>query len=186
MVIVPAIIAAQSPLLQWREPVYIVAGFAGILALGLLFLQPLIVAGRLPYLPRPRGRMLHRWTGLLLIVAVLVHVGGLWMFSPPDLIDALLLRSPTPFSVWGVIAMWALFGAGTLACFRTRLPLYMWRAGHSFLVITVAISSVIHAMLVQGAMGSLSKSMLCLGVLVALALTLRDLRSWKLPRSRKG
>ena len=45
---VPIAAAAASPLLAWRGPVYIVAGFAGILALGLMLVQPLLVGGYLP------------------------------------------------------------------------------------------------------------------------------------------
>ncbi|MEO0831377.1 MAG: ferric reductase, partial [Pseudomonadota bacterium] len=35
-VLIPAVAAAMSPLLAWRDPVYIASGFAGILALALL------------------------------------------------------------------------------------------------------------------------------------------------------
>ena len=41
-------LAATSPLLQWREPIYIGAAFAGVLALALLLLQPLLAARLLP------------------------------------------------------------------------------------------------------------------------------------------
>ena len=34
----PLVIAVQSPLLAWRQGIYILAGFAGILGLGLLLL----------------------------------------------------------------------------------------------------------------------------------------------------
>jgi hypothetical protein len=61
--------------------------------------------------------------GSLLVALVLVHVGGLLIASPPDAIDALLLRSPTPFSVWGVLAMWATFAAALLAALRERLAI---------------------------------------------------------------
>ena len=37
---VPIAAAAASPLLAWRGPVYILAGFAGIIALGVMLLQP--------------------------------------------------------------------------------------------------------------------------------------------------
>jgi hypothetical protein len=39
-VCVPIAAAAASPLLAWRGPVYILAGFAGIIALGLVLVQP--------------------------------------------------------------------------------------------------------------------------------------------------
>src|SRR5215467_12643783 len=92
---VPIAAAATSPLLEWRGPVYILAGFAGIVALGLTLVQPLLIAGYLPGLTAYRGRRVHHWTGGALVVAVLVHVGGLWITSPPDMVDALLFTSPT-------------------------------------------------------------------------------------------
>ena len=89
---VPIAFAAASPLLAWRGPVYILAGFAGIVALGLALVQPLLIAGYLPGLSAYRGRRVHHWIGGALVVAVVVHVGGLWITSPPDMIDALTLR----------------------------------------------------------------------------------------------
>ena len=56
-VVMPMAIAAASPLLAWRDPVYIAAGFAGILAMVLLLFQPLLAAGYLTGLPaRQIGR----------------------------------------------------------------------------------------------------------------------------------
>ena len=97
-VFVPIAAAAASPLLEWRGPVYILAGFAGIIALGLMLVQPLLIAGYLPGLSAYRGRRAHHWIGGALVVMVVIHVGGLWITSPPDMIDALLFTSPTPFS----------------------------------------------------------------------------------------
>src|SRR3954468_22954541 len=106
-VCVPAGAAAASPQLAWRGPLYITAGFAGIFALGLMLVQPLLAGGTLPGLSGYRGRRAHRWIGGALVVAVVIHVAGLWITSPPDMVDALLFTSPTPFSPFGVIAMWA-------------------------------------------------------------------------------
>ena len=92
-VAVPLGVAATSPLLQWRDPVYIAAGFAGVAGLALMLAQPLLAKGYLPHMRGPRGRRWHRWTGMALIALIIVHVGGLWITSPPDVIDALLLRS---------------------------------------------------------------------------------------------
>src|SRR6195952_4865726 len=114
-VCVPIAAAVASPLLLWRGPLYIVAGFAGILALGLMLVQPLLAGGYLPGLSAYRGRRAHRWIGGALVVAVAVHVAGLWITSPPDMIDALLFASPTPFSPFGVIAMWAIFAVALFA-----------------------------------------------------------------------
>jgi hypothetical protein len=117
---VPIALSLTSDLLEWRGPVYIVAGLAGMLALGFLLVQPLLIAGYLPGLSAFRGRRVHHWIGGALVVAVLVHVGGLWFTSPPDMIDALLFASPTPFSPFGVVAMWAIFAVAVLATIRRR------------------------------------------------------------------
>ncbi|MEM0949388.1 MAG: ferric reductase-like transmembrane domain-containing protein [Pseudomonadota bacterium] len=174
----PLVIAARSPLLAWREPVYIAASFAGIAALGLCVLQPLLAGGALPGVSARLGRAVHRWVGLGLLLSVLIHVGGLWLTSPPDVVDALLLRSPTPFSAWGVAAMWALFAAAGLALVRRRLKLTprAWRLGHIGLVTITVAGTVAHALLIEGTMGPVSKIMLCLVAVAALVKTLIDLR----------
>ena len=46
--VVPVVIAVTSPLLAWRSPVYIAAGFGGIVAMSVLLLQPLLAGGLLP------------------------------------------------------------------------------------------------------------------------------------------
>jgi predicted ferric reductase len=168
--------------MAWRDPVYIASGFAGILALCLILMQPLLAGGRLPGLPARSGRSIHRWVGSGLVVMVLAHVAGLWLTSAPDVIDALLFQSPTPFSVWGVVAMWAVFATALLAAIRGRLhvPPRMWRLGHSGLAVVIAVCSVIHALLVDGTMGQWSKAALCLLVLAALIKVLADLRTWRL------
>ncbi|WP_138469569.1 ferric reductase-like transmembrane domain-containing protein [Poseidonocella sp. HB161398] len=168
---VPLAIAATSPLLAWRQPVYILAGFAGILAMALLLLQPLLAAGVLPGLEGRRARRLHRAVGAALAAAVAAHVAGLWITSPPDVVDALLFASPTPFSVWGVIAMWAVFAAAALAALRQRLRLRArtWRLAHTGLAAVTVAGSVAHALLIEGTMGTVSKAVLCLLVLAATA-----------------
>lgn len=95
-VVVPLTFAATSEYLAWRDPVYIAAGFSGVIALCVALVQPLLAAGWLPGLRRLRGRRVHRFIGVVLVAAVIVHVAGLWITSPPDIEDALLLRSPTP------------------------------------------------------------------------------------------
>lgn len=166
---VPMVFAGASPQLAWRDPVYIAAGFAGVCALALLLVQPLLIAGLLPGLSPRRARRVHFWIGQALVLAVLVHVGALWVTSPPDVVDALLFRSPTPFSVWGVIAMWAVFAAALLASMRRRLrlPLHVWRRAHVTLAAVVILGTIIHAALIQGTMETVSK--VSLSVLVLLA-----------------
>lgn len=175
--VVPAVVAATSPLLAWRDPVYIAAGFAGVVALGLLLIQPLLAGG---YLPARSGRRLHAWVGAGLTAAVVAHVAGLWLTSPPDVIDALLFQSPTPFSAWGVVAMWAVFAAALLGIVRRRLRPMVWRRFHLGVAMVIVVGSVIHAMQVEGTMGTASKAALCLLVLAAAVKILLD------PRFRVG
>jgi hypothetical protein len=164
---VPVAAAAFSPQLEWRDPVYIAAGFAGIVALGLLLVQPLLAAGYLPGLSAYRGRRAHRFAGAALVAAVLVHVGGLWITSPPDMIDALTFTSPTPFSPFGVVAMWAIFATAVLATFRRRLRLRMWRLAHMSLAAVIVTGSVVHGLLIEGTMETMTKLALCALVLLA-------------------
>jgi len=63
-VCVPLTLAANSELLQWREPIYIAAGIAGVFAMALLLFQPLLAAGYLPGLTRVHSRRVHRVVGL--------------------------------------------------------------------------------------------------------------------------
>lgn len=183
-VAVPVAAAASSPLLAWRDPVYIAAGFAGVFALVLLFLQPLLIRGVLPGLSAARARRLHRWTGGGLALAVVLHVAGLWFTSPPDVIDALLFASPTPFSAWGVTAMWAVFATAVLAAFRRRLKLGLrsWRVAHLSLAAAIVAGTVVHALLIEGAMEPVSKAILCALTVTALLSVITVLRRTARPR----
>lgn len=175
---VPITAAAMSPLLAWRSVVYVAAGFAGILALGLMLVQPLLIGGYLPGLTTYRGRRVHHWVGGALVAAVIVHVGGLWLTSAPDVIDALLFRSPTPFSVWGVAAMWAIFAVALLATFRRRLRPRTWRIAHTLLAIIIVVGTIIHALLIEGTMETISKIALSALVAAATLKVIVDLRVW--------
>jgi hypothetical protein len=165
---VPIGVAATSPLLAWRDPVYIGAGLAGVIALALLLVQPLLAGGYLPGLTVRRARQAHRALGIALVGAVAIHVAALWVTSPPDVIDALLLASPTPFSAWGVIAMWAVFAAALVAALRGRVRPRAWRIAHTALAGSVVVCSVVHAMLIEGTMGMISKTALCALALAAM------------------
>jgi predicted ferric reductase len=175
---VPIAAAAASPLLAWRDPVYIAAALAGIVALGLMLVQPVLIGGYLPGLSAHRGRRAHRWIGGMLATAVIVHVGGLWITSPPDVIDALLFASPTPFSAWGVIAMWAVFAVALLAALRRQLRLgpRTWRIAHMFLAVVIVVGTVVHGILIEGTMESVTKAALCALVLAATVKVIADLR----------
>jgi predicted ferric reductase len=178
-VCVPISAAAESPLLAWRGPVYILAGFAGIVGLGVMLLQPLLIGGYLPGLSGRIGRRAHRWIGGALVVAVVIHVVGLWITSPPDMIDALLFASPTPFSPFGVIAMWAIFAVALLAALRRRLRPRTWRIVHTLLAIVIVPATVVHGILIEGAMETITKAALCALVLAATMKVMADLWVWK-------
>lgn len=175
----PLSLALFSPLLAWRDGIYIAAGVAGILAFGLMFLQPLLMGASLPGLPAHRQRRLHLWTGRGMVALVLAHVAGLWVTSPPDVVDVLLFRSPTPFSIWGALAMWGLFAVALLAALRRRKAL-RWRVfsrAHTALAALVVTGTVLHAALIEGTMEQVSKAALCLAVLAVMGIVVA--RTWR-------
>lgn len=186
LVIFPLLIAAQNPLQASRNAAYIVASLAGVLALGLLLVQPLLAAGYLPGLPLVKMRRWHRWLGGMLIVAVALHIGGLYLTSAPDTIDALLLVSPTPFSIYGVIAMWGMIFTALLVALRRRfgLKISLWRIIHNLLALIVVIATVVHALMIEGTMGQISKIILCAAVIAATLTAVVHLRLIK-PLARR-
>lgn len=177
-VAVPVAVAAASPYLAGRNVAYVVAGFAGIVSLAILLVQPLLGAGYLPGLPLPRARRWHRWTGAALVAGVGLHVGGLYLTSAPDTLDALLLVSPTPFSVYGVLAMWGVVATAGLVVLRHRLGLrpMVWRVVHNALALVVVVATAVHALQIEGTMGAGSKWALCIAVLAITGGVLFDLR----------
>ncbi|MCO6381340.1 ferric reductase-like transmembrane domain-containing protein [Oceanicola sp. 502str15] len=172
----PLTLAALNPWLAYRGFAYITGGFAGILALCLLLAQPLLAAGYLPGLRGPTGRRWHRRAGIALLVLTLLHIAGLYITSPPDTVDALLLRAPTGFSVWGVIALWGIVATALLVALRRRLAPRRWRWAHNALAALVVLATVLHAVQIEGAMELISKWVLCLATLAATAAALVDLR----------
>ena len=183
---VPIALAAASPLIVWRDAIYIVAGFAGIFALWLLLVQPLLIGGYLPGLSAYRARRVHHWVGGALVAALVAHVAGLWVTSPPDMIDALLFRSPTPFSPFGVVALWAIAAVALLAFVRRRLGLRTWRIAHLSLAAVIVIGGVAHAMLIEGTMETMSKVALCALVIVAATKVMADRLGRGAPRADRS
>lgn len=169
---VPVLVAALSPFHAYRSAAYIAGSLAGVVGLGVLFVQPLLAAGWLPAGSPARARRWHRIVGAALVGLVAVHVGGLLIASPPDAIDALLLRSPTPFTVWGVTAMWAVALTAVLVLLRRRVRLRpaAWAAVHRGIGVVIVVGTVVHAVQIEGTMGTASKWVLCVAtVAVALA-----------------
>lgn len=187
-ILIPVVVAARSPLLAWRDAVYIAAGFAGILGLAVLLLQPLLAGGHLPGLTVRTARQVHRGLGVGLVVLVVAHVVGLWITSAPDVIDALLFQSPTSFSPWGVVAMWAVFATALLAAVRRKLRLSpaAWRIGHTGLALVIVVGTIVHALLIDGAMGTVSKAAFSLLVAAATARLVFDLAVWMQARRRRA
>lgn len=183
----PVAIAAFSPYLPSRDVAYIVGGFAGIVCLSLLVLQPLLAAGYLAGSEGPAGRRWHRWIGVVIVGAVALHVGGLYLASPEDTTDALLLVSPTPFSVHGVLAMWGVAATAVLVLFRRRLGLRHsnWRLIHNGLAAIVVAATVVHALQIEGAMEPGSKWLLCAAVVAAAGVALLDLRVVRPMKARR-
>ncbi|MGR3323197.1 MAG: ferric reductase-like transmembrane domain-containing protein [Pseudooceanicola sp.] len=176
LMIVPVVIAASSPLPAYRGAAYITGGFAGIVCLSLLLIQPLLAAG---YLPGPRpdtARRWHRRAGAAIVAGVALHVGGLYLASPPDTLDALLLVAPTRFSVYGVTAMWAVVLTALLVAWRRRIRPRAWRRTHNALALVVVGATVVHAVQIEGTMGAVSKWALCIAAIVATCVALFDLR----------
>ena len=122
-------------------------------------------------------------------MAVVIHVGGLWITSPPDMIDALLFTSPTPFSPFGVIAMWAIFAVGA---FGGTAPAPGTAAAHLAHCPHAARDRHrrrrpwLHGILIEGAMETVSKAALCALVLAATIKVMADLRVWRKRATLRG
>lgn len=170
----PVAAAAFSPLLAWRQPVYIAAGFAGVIALSLLVIQPLLAINAMPALTVRQTSLWHRWVGVALTVCVVFHVTGLWITSPPDVIDALLFVSPTPFSHWGVIAFWAVLITAFIMATRKRLRLKppTVKRLHRLLIVVIVPCSVAHTWLIDGTMELVTKTIVCAAVVLTGAVSL--------------
>ena len=181
----PLLLAANSPLLAWRGPVHIGASFAGIAAFCLMPVHPLLAARALPGLTVARHGRLHRIVGSCVLVLIGLHVAGLWITSPPDVIDALTFTAPTVFSAWGVIAMWAAVAAAVAAGLRRALPNRTFRLTHTGLVAIVIVGTSLHAVMLYGLMGTVLKGALSALALASFAVAVFRLRTgrllWKRP-----
>ena len=77
--------------------------------------------------------------------------------------------------------MWAIFGDALLAAFRRRLGLAprTWRLGHMLLALIIVVGSMIHGLLIEGTMETMTKAALCALVLAATIKVMADLRAWR-------
>ncbi|KPF69713.1 hypothetical protein IP69_10205 [Bosea sp. AAP35] len=185
--VVPIAAAAASPLLRGREWLWIAGGMAGVVALSLLFVQPLLMAAA-PPLTAVRDRIAwHRWGAIAIVALVALHIGALYAYSPDDVTDILLLAAPTSFSVYGVIGMWCLILTVALTSTRRllRLGYKPWRIVHSVLAVALAGSSVVHAIQIEGAMEDYSKLAICLATLAATTAAVLEINLFVPMRQRK-
>lgn len=176
LIATPILLAAASPYLPSRPLPYLIGGFAGILALAILLLQPLLAANLLPFLTPATARRRHLQLGTALAACVALHIGGLYVTSPEDTRDALLLASPTPFSVYGVLATAATLATLLLLTLRRRLGPRLWPRLHTALAITIVAATALHALQIEGAMEPVSKSALCLAAGLAMIVAVWRLR----------
>ncbi len=74
--------------------------------------------------------------------------------------------------------MWAIFATAILAALRWRLRLRVrtWRLCHTTLAMVIVLGSVVHALLIEGTMETVSKAALCALVLAATIKAIVDLR----------
>ncbi|MGB9384188.1 MAG: ferric reductase, partial [Pseudolabrys sp.] len=71
--------------------------------------------------------------------------------------------------------MWAIFAVAFLAALRRRLGLRTWRIVHMTLAVVIVVGSVVHGMLIEGTMETMSKAALCAQVLAAAIRVMVDL-----------
>ncbi|QFT57242.1 hypothetical protein FIU94_00275 [Sulfitobacter sp. THAF37] len=185
--LVPVGLIWTSPYLAGRAPVYVAAGVAGAAAMAVLLIQPLLAGNYMPGLTAARARRWHHRMGSLLVLAVAVHIGGLYLTSPPDALDALMLVSPTPFSIYGVTAMWALILTVLLVALRRFVPVrpLRWKLLHNALAAVVVVGSVVHALLIDGTMETVSKWILCIAICTVTTLAILHLRLIKTRIARR-
>lgn len=73
--------------------------------------------------------------------------------------------------------MWAIFAVALLASLRRRLGLRLrtWRILHLPLAIVIVIAGIVHCLLIEGTMETISKAALCALVLAATVKVMADL-----------
>jgi predicted ferric reductase len=177
--VVPIALATTSPYLTYRGPLYIAAGFAGIVAMSLFVLQPLLACPVRALIAPATARRWHRIIGASILILILAHVVGLYFVSPPDTIDASLLRAPTWFSLFGVVALWGAVLTALLAMTRLKLPMRprSWKRLHQSIASIVVIATALHAIQIEGAMEVMSKTLLAGTIVAATVFAARRYRS---------
>ncbi len=147
-----------------RDATWVLGAVAGIIALSLLVVQVLLPT---PWLTGLDLR-LHRLLGLGVAGLVLVHIVGLFLYSPDDVRDALVLAVPT-HSRLGVLSAWSVALSVALALARRRLGLTYsdWQILHAALAVAIVGTAVGHTVMIRGTLDGPAELLLCLAAALA-------------------
>jgi predicted ferric reductase len=167
-VILPVLLAALHPLQAGREPLWVWGTLAGVLALSLIVIQVLLPTGWLNLALGEQNWRWHRILGISVTGLVFAHILGLYLYSPDDIGDALVLAAPT-YSRLGMLSLGCLVLTVALALMRHRLPLTLsdWQIFHSVLAMAVVGTAVAHVLLLQGTLDGFAEGLLCGSAVVA-------------------
>ena len=108
--------------------------------------------------------------GLGVVGLVVAHVLGLYVYSPDDVRDALVLAAPT-HSRLGVLAAWTLFLSAGLALARRRLGLTYtdWQVLHAALAVAIVGTAVGHTLMIRGTLDGPAELLLCAAAVLAVS-----------------
>lgn len=170
LVILPLVVALVSPLQTGREAIWVIGALAGVLALSLLVIQVLLPTPWLRGIIIGDDSRVHRLLGIAIAVIVIVHVGGLYVTSPDDIADALVLQAPT-YSRLGVLSAWCLALSLGLALARRKLALTYsdWQIVHAFLAVVVVTTAVAHTVMIRGTLDGPVEVLLCGAAVIAVS-----------------
>ena len=168
LLVVPLVASILSPIGTGRSFPWIAATLAGVLAFSLLIVHMLLPTHWLYLLLRGRNLRWHRRLGVGIVALVVAHVAGLYVYSPDDIGNALVLQAAT-YSRLGVIAAWCMVLTVGLARARHRLPLSHdnWQVVHSMLAVAITGLAVGHVVLHQGTLDGPAEWLLCIAALAA-------------------
>lgn len=172
IVAMPLAASLLSPLQAGRAVPWVWGTLAGVAALSLLVVQLLLPSGwsyRALYAQNLRW---HRRLGLVVTGLVVTHIGGLYLYSPDDIGDALVLQAPT-YSRLGVLAAWCMVLSVGLALARRRLPLQRddWQIMHSTLAVAITGLAVGHVVMLEGTLDGPVEWVLCAAAVGAVTTT---------------
>lgn len=170
LLVAPAALSLLSPLQVGRDFWWIVGALAGIVALSLVVLQVLLTTPWLIGILDTSTMRLHRLLGLAVAGVVIAHVLGLYLYSPDDVSDALVLAAPT-HSRLGVLSAWCVLLSVALALARRRLGLTYsdWQILHAALAVFVVATAVGHTLMIRGTLDGPLEIALCLAAVAAVS-----------------